>query len=93
MIKYKYNHILKKKRKDIIILKHQLKTAIIKSIIQNRNIPFLNKSYLNIYLFLSSYKNIKKVCFLNGQFKSINKNLKLSRFEINYLAKSNNLVK
>ena len=93
MINYKGKHILKKKRKDLIVLKTQIKVNILKSIIHNRTIPFKNKSHLNLFLAFNLIKKIKQVCLISGQFKSVNRNLMLSRFQINYLAKSNKLIK
>lgn len=93
MINYKSKHILKKKRKNLVVLKSQIKINVIKSIIHNRTISFKNKTHLNLFLSFNLVKNIKQVCLISGQFKSVNKNLMLSRFQTNYLAKSNNLVK
>lgn len=93
MINYKHNHILKKKRKNILFLKCQLKNKLLKSIIHNRTISFKQKSHLIFLLAFNPSKNIKQVCLISGQFKSVNKKLMISRFQINYLAKSNKLIK
>jgi hypothetical protein len=93
MIDYKHKHILKKKRKNLVILKYQLKKYIIKSIIHNRTIPFKQKGYLSVFLSFNCVKNIKQVCLISGQFKSVNKTLMISRFQINYLAKCNKLIR
>ena len=93
MINYKSKHILKKKRKNLIVLKSQIKTNILKSIIHNRTISFKHKTHLNLFLAFNLIKNIKQVCLISGQFKAVNRNFMLSRFQINYLAKSNKLIK
>lgn len=60
--------------------------------LNNNNIELRLKNLLKNYYNLKTNKDsFKKVCTLNGKYKSINKKLKLSRTSINYFIINNNL--
>jgi len=93
MLKHNCKNILKTKLLKTIILKNIISNLIKKSIFQNRNI----KPKIRLLAFFNINKNkttktkIKNTCLLTGRKKSINKNLHLSRHQLNILSKTNNL--
>lgn len=89
MIKLKESRILKKKKKDLINIKNQYKSILIKSIIHNRNLIISSKLKAFLLQFFFIKKNNQKICFLSGQRKSINSLLKINRHNINKMLKLN----
>ena len=88
MLNKKENRIIRSNIKNIIIIKFIYLNMITKSIFQNRNIK--NKKRLFSYF---SFKKLKKnttlnnYCLLNGQTNGLNKNLNISRHNMNSLLK------
>src|SRR4051812_9709084 len=91
MVKRKIKQIIRTKREDVLRLKYQLNYLLLKSILHNRTIKTSNKSKLSFYFTNKNFFKLKKICSLDGQFRSIDNKLKLSRYNLNYLAKSNHI--
>ena len=89
MIKLKESRVLKKKKRDLTIIKNQYKLILIKSIIHNRNLIVSNKLQAFLLQFFLKKKINQKVCFLSGQRRSINSLLKISRYNVNKMLKLN----
>lgn len=89
MIKLKESRVLKKKKKDLLNIKYQYKTILLKSIVHNRNIIVSKKLHIMFlqYFFKKSFN--QKICFISGQRNSINPSLKISRHNINKMIKLN----
>jgi ribosomal protein S14 len=83
IIKSRVN-LIKLKKKNLYILKS-------KSFIKNK--ININLYYREFFFFLLTNKNrkLKKICNKSGKYKSINKELKLSRIEINSILIKNKL--
>lgn len=89
MIRLKESRILKKKKKDLNIIKNQYKLLLLKSIIHNRNLTIKNKTNAFFINFFFKKINNQKICFISGQRKSINPLIKINRYNINKMLKLN----
>jgi len=90
------NNILKEKIKILDLKKKQIYFKLIKSILQNNNIPFYIKNYSKLNINKLTNHNLKltrknKVCLYSGKRKSVVFGFNFSRYKIKNLITSNKL--
>lgn len=79
--------ILKHNIKNNLILKHEYKNLILKSIIHNRNLNNKYRLISKYYIKKLYLKKNKKICLLTGKHKSVYTKFNLTRHNLNYFAK------
>lgn len=86
-------NILKLRLKNEYQKKQEIKTQILKSIVQNKKIKPIYRAYAHIILQrrkINAYK-FKHICLKNNRNSSVYNNFYLSRFVLKNLALSNKL--
>lgn len=93
MLPHNKKTILKENLKKTIIIKYLYNNIIKKSIFQNRHltIKIRTLSFLTYNKNYSTKHKLINTCLLTGRRKGINKNLLLSRHQINILSKTSNI--
>jgi len=85
--------LLKLKKKLIYLKKNEIKTNLLKSIIQNNKVLNIYKSYAGLLLNkrkINMYK-FKHVCLKNHKNSSVNNNSFLSKYGVKNLLKNNKM--
>ena len=86
MIRKNKQKILKNKLNNLLVLKFELKSIMLKSIIHNQNINNKYKLY-SLFLLKKKIKKNKKICLISGHHSGVINNLNFSRHNVNYLSK------